>query len=211
MATFAEPSIDSEAGKCNKKKRRRNRFIKQGYHKSEREDARRVAARAFLSGIPLDSHAPYTSHPGSSPIQNFHSQLPLDSINAVLSSQTLPGSFSGEVSQLAKTPSTQDIVFGSPKYSHKKFSPIHLLPSHEVASPSDYIFCDLSPSDSFDKGHLAVNELSGNVCICYNTSKIPPAMLLDKQLMFFCKGESPSSVGSLLAVSSVIGYKRERE
>lgn len=38
------------------RRRRKNRFIKQGYHKSEREDARRVAARAFLSGIVLDSH-----------------------------------------------------------------------------------------------------------------------------------------------------------
>ena len=38
------------------RRRRKNRFIKQGYHKSERDDARRVAARTFLSGIVLDSH-----------------------------------------------------------------------------------------------------------------------------------------------------------
>lgn len=39
-----------------RRRRRKGRFIKQGYHRSEREDARRVAARAFLSGITLDSH-----------------------------------------------------------------------------------------------------------------------------------------------------------
>lgn len=39
-----------------RRKRRKERLIKQGYRRSERDDARRVAARAFLLGIPLDRH-----------------------------------------------------------------------------------------------------------------------------------------------------------
>ena len=39
-----------------RKKRKKSRYVKQGYHKSERDDYRRVAARAFLSGITRDSH-----------------------------------------------------------------------------------------------------------------------------------------------------------
>lgn len=40
----------------NKKKNRKYRYRKQGYHRMERENARRVEARNFLSGITLDSH-----------------------------------------------------------------------------------------------------------------------------------------------------------
>ena len=39
-----------------RKKKKKSRYLKQGYHKSERDDYRRVAARAFLSGITRDSH-----------------------------------------------------------------------------------------------------------------------------------------------------------
>ena len=39
-----------------RKKRKKSRYLKQGYHKSERDDYRRVTARAFLSGITRDSH-----------------------------------------------------------------------------------------------------------------------------------------------------------
>ena len=39
-----------------RKKRKKSRYLKQGCHKSERDDSRRVAARAFLSGITRDSH-----------------------------------------------------------------------------------------------------------------------------------------------------------
>lgn len=39
----------------SKKKNRKYRYRKQGYHKMERENARRVEARNFLSGITLDS------------------------------------------------------------------------------------------------------------------------------------------------------------
>ena len=39
-----------------RKKRKKSRYLKQGYHKSERDDHRRVTARAFLSGITRDSH-----------------------------------------------------------------------------------------------------------------------------------------------------------
>ena len=39
-----------------RKKRKKSRYLKQGYHRSERDDYRRVAARAFLLGITRDSH-----------------------------------------------------------------------------------------------------------------------------------------------------------
>ena len=39
-----------------RKKRKKSRYLKQGYHKCERDDFRRVTARAFLSGITRDSH-----------------------------------------------------------------------------------------------------------------------------------------------------------
>jgi hypothetical protein len=39
-----------------RKKNRKYRYKKHGYHKTERENARRVEARNFLSGITLDSH-----------------------------------------------------------------------------------------------------------------------------------------------------------
>lgn len=56
MATL---DVDSAVGTDipnSRKKRKKGRIIQKGYHKSEREDARRVAAKAFLSGIFLDSH-----------------------------------------------------------------------------------------------------------------------------------------------------------
>ena len=58
MATAeTEHSILPQKVKCHSHKRRKNsKFIKQGYHKSERDDIRRVTARTFLSGITLDSH-----------------------------------------------------------------------------------------------------------------------------------------------------------
>lgn len=40
----------------SRRRRKKGRIIQKGYHKSEREDARRVAAKAFLSGIVLDSN-----------------------------------------------------------------------------------------------------------------------------------------------------------
>lgn len=39
-----------------KRKNRKYRYKKLGYHKTERESARRIEARNFLSGITLDSH-----------------------------------------------------------------------------------------------------------------------------------------------------------
>lgn len=50
-----------------RKRRKKSRFIKQGYHKSERDDSRRVAARSFLSGITRDSHL---QNPGQVPAQD---------------------------------------------------------------------------------------------------------------------------------------------
>ena len=58
MAAVADtaPSRDNHGSSQSRKRRKKNRFFKQGYHKAERHDARRVAARAFLSGITRDSH-----------------------------------------------------------------------------------------------------------------------------------------------------------
>lgn len=53
---MAEPNPPNNAHYHLRKKRKKSRYLKQGYHKSERDDCRRVAARAFLSGITRDSH-----------------------------------------------------------------------------------------------------------------------------------------------------------
>lgn len=202
MATELETDIQSEAGKCSKKRRKRNRFIKQGYHRSERDDARRVAARTFLLGIPLDNQTQYNF----SPSESFQSQL--ESQNTLLTQGPPPHNVTIDVIQ--RTPANHDIL-GSPKYSHKKLSPIHL--SHSLGleySPPDRVFYE--PNDSFaDRRYSTVNELGGSVCVCHNLTRIPPTMLLDKCLMFTCGGNSPSSPGSVFAVTSVISYEREEE
>ena len=51
---MAEPQPQNSAQL--RKKRKKSRYVKQGYHRSERDDYRRVAARAFLLGITRDSH-----------------------------------------------------------------------------------------------------------------------------------------------------------
>ena len=51
---MAEPQPQDSAQL--RKKRKKSRYVKQGYHRSERDDYRRVAARAFLLGITRDSH-----------------------------------------------------------------------------------------------------------------------------------------------------------
>ncbi len=203
MATLAEADV-SEAGKCSKKKRKRNRFIKQGYHRSERDDARRIAARTFLLGIPLDNQTQYP-FTGSSPSESFHSQL--EAQNTLHTQGPPPRNFSIDV--LQRTPTSHEIILGSPKYSHKKLSPVHFSHSLEY-SPPDRVFYE--PNDSFaDRRYSTANELGGNVCVCHNLSRIPPTMLLDKRLMFTCGGSSPSAPGSVFAVTSIISYKGEEE
>ena len=53
MSTLAVDSTAVDASNA-RKKRKKSRIIQKGYHKSQRGDARRVAAKAFLSGIVLD-------------------------------------------------------------------------------------------------------------------------------------------------------------
>ena len=53
---FTDADLEVNLHQNLRRKRKKGRFIKQGYHRSERDDARRVAARAFLLGITLDSH-----------------------------------------------------------------------------------------------------------------------------------------------------------
>ena len=60
-AVAAEEALYQETCEPRERVMRRHRthkgrFIKQGYNRSEREDARREAARVFLSGITLDGH-----------------------------------------------------------------------------------------------------------------------------------------------------------
>lgn len=201
MATFVETDIQSEAEKCSRKKRKRNRFIKQGYHRSERDDTRRVAAKMFLSGIPLDSQslAPYTSF-SRSPSDSFQSQQETE--NAQTPQGVPQHSLFGEVDTVAKSPLTPNVSLGSPKYVHKKLSPVHFPHSLEF----DPVFYE--PNESFDRHFSVPNELSGGVCICHNVTKLPPTVLMDKQLMLTCQGNSPLTHGSLFAISSVISYKR---
>lgn len=56
MAEPNPPQLQNSAHVHLRKKRKKSRYLKQGYHKSEKDDCRRVAARAFLSGITRDSH-----------------------------------------------------------------------------------------------------------------------------------------------------------
>lgn len=61
MAAAAEETLCQETSEPRERATRRRRthkgrFIRQGYNRSEREDARREAARVFLSGITLDGH-----------------------------------------------------------------------------------------------------------------------------------------------------------
>ena len=57
IAPMAEvESSHRHSSSYQRKKRKKGRYIKQGYHKSERDDTRRVVARSFLSGITRDGH-----------------------------------------------------------------------------------------------------------------------------------------------------------
>lgn len=56
MATLSVESTVGPGVTNSKRKRKKGRIIQKGYHKSGREDARRVAAKAFLSGILLDTY-----------------------------------------------------------------------------------------------------------------------------------------------------------
>ena len=54
---MADPALPQpHNGVHLRKKRKKSRYLKQGCYKSERDDHRRIAARAFLSGITRDSH-----------------------------------------------------------------------------------------------------------------------------------------------------------
>ena len=52
----SEPAQRERNSSDGRKKNRKYRYKRQGYHKVERENARIVEARNFLSGITLDSH-----------------------------------------------------------------------------------------------------------------------------------------------------------
>lgn len=47
---------NEQASSDTRRRNRKYRYRKQGYHKTERDNARRTEARNFLSGITLDSH-----------------------------------------------------------------------------------------------------------------------------------------------------------
>ena len=65
MAETDVPQLQNNAHL--RKKRKKSRYLKHGYHKSERDDYRRVAARAFLSGITRDSHLRVQQSRGQAP------------------------------------------------------------------------------------------------------------------------------------------------
>ena len=99
MATLTEPSIKSDSAPVPQKKKRKKRLLKQGYHKADQNDARRVAAKAFLSSIPLDSQPTFPQ--SNSQAEGFQPQLHQDAVNTspFSHSSVLPGrSFSVDVS-----------------------------------------------------------------------------------------------------------------
>lgn len=79
MAENAGVVADVEGGAAGppdtKRRHRKHRYRKHGYHKTERENARRVEARNFLSGITLDSHL---RSPNELPDQDSTLLLPLN-------------------------------------------------------------------------------------------------------------------------------------
>ncbi len=208
MATFVETDIQSEAGKCSRKKRKRNRFIKQGYHRSERDDARRIVARTFLAGIPLDSQSPH-SYFSSSPSNSFHSYSQSQqqgAANTLTPQGPSQRSVSVDIDTIPRTLSlTHKVTLGSPKYVHKKLSPLH-SPHPLGIDPLDRVLYE--PNESFDRRYSTPNEPGGGVCVCHSVDRLPPAMLMDKRIMLTSQGNSPASPGSLFAISSVISYKR---
>ena len=192
MATLTELSVKSDSAQIPQKKKRKKRLIKQGFHKADHNDARRVAAKAFLSSIPLDSQPTFPQ--SSSQTEGFQSQMHQDVVNAAPFSHPsvlLGRSFSVDVGH---TPN-REVPLGSPKYSHHRLSPVKY--SNSLDSPPEL--------GVFWEPTVAPSDTCSNVCVCHNFWKLPPTMLVDKRLVFI------STKGAPFAIGSVISYRREEE
>lgn len=128
--------VNEEAGEpiqrernCSEGRRRNRkyRYKKQGYHKVERENARRVEARNFLSGITLDSHyrAPVETSEQSSSLTHTPSKL------------SGRGPSPGEESkvELTELANLYELYTQSRRHQH---SPIKLLPTRSQDVGLDY-------------------------------------------------------------------------
>lgn len=141
MATLEVGSAVGPEASNTRKRRKKGRIIQKGYHKSEREDARRVAAKAFLSGIILDS--------------NFLPRVQLrdsDELNTLAGQEINSGSFSRPISSASRHSNT--IGFGDEALpSHIDVSgegrlyeiALDNLPQLQHSSPSKLV-----PSKSLD-------------------------------------------------------------
>lgn len=116
---------------CSSKRHRRGRILKQGYHKSERKDARREAARAFLSGITLDTNRSFT-------VLSPRSQLPTVAL-AQEEALTSVGNVLGGGSE-GNTPLKSDhLQFQSASNSPFFPEPIVAIPLSRVQAQNRYI------------------------------------------------------------------------
>lgn len=112
-----------------KRKNRKYRYRKQGYHKTERENARRVEARNFLSGITLDSHyrTPVEAQeqdPALLPVSSKHS--------ASTAAEDAMTELSQSISQGDEMASLYEL------YSHH--SPVKLAPSRSQEHTLEHTF-----------------------------------------------------------------------
>ena len=135
----SEPNIQPQTAIHTRRRRKKARFIKQGYHKSERDDARRVAARTFLSGITLDRHLRQGAgilenyipsySPGPHSVASRHSkissddtsiQLGLSSTNVIIRPTTPPSRRLHEILQ-----DSPFKVVPSKSLDQQAYSPVH--------------------------------------------------------------------------------------
>ena len=139
-AVDAEASIQPQNPIHSRRKRKKGRFIKQGYHKSERDDARRVVARAFLSGITLDSHlqsvggdissdvnlGPYSPRPTS--VASMHSRVVTEDL-AVQGSASIELGLKLYEIQLDFAQQTQHVKLTPSKSTDKSFEALTPAPA----------------------------------------------------------------------------------
>ena len=133
----------------SRRRRKKGRIIQKGYHKSEREDSRRVAAKAFLSGIILDSNFQPPVH-----------QRDPEGVNTLIDHNIIEVSFSRPISSASRhsnalglldetVPNNADVSGEGRLYeiALDNLSQLqHSSPSKVVPSKSlDYNFSTLSP------------------------------------------------------------------
>lgn len=188
MASLDVPAV-GQAGKHlqtqSRKRHKKGKLIKQGYSKFEKDDARRVAARTFLSGIPLDSnHLSVSPASGvSHRVQEMHS-LALQRQPSSVSRHSHTLQIDGINPPLAPTDHApdrlHDMSIESPVkqvHVHQKQSPVRQSqsfvrdlesPAHELVFPKPYALLLADAVDTGEKqldGH-ARRQLFWNETTC---------------------------------------------